>query len=131
MAKVKIDILEKWDWLLGHLKSKTKKAKYARVLERIEQNNTKKYLKLLIPITYRVVTTLDEFKMTNSKKNTTYAFEFDEYEYFVDDVLIMDFAEKLVIEATEKILEKYKEIGVLGHLEIINSDNISYISIIH
>ena len=129
----KLDLLKKWEWLIDDeiIPSKTKRSKYVRVFERIEQNNPKKYLKLLLPIAYRVMVSLDEFKMTNSKKNITNVVEFDEDMYIVENTVIMDFAEKFVSETADEVVKKYKETGVLGHIEITKNNNERYVSIIH
>lgn len=131
MTEEKEDLLEKWDFLLQDLsKSKTKLNKFARIYEKIVQNNRSEDVKILLPVAYKVFKQVDDIKMSNGKKNEKEIINFSIYDFYIEHTLMVDLITSFTDATAKMIVEALPKIEKFSHLQIQDQDDEKIIKVI-
>jgi len=101
------ELIDKWSWLLEGLgKAKYKLYKYSRIYENILQNSNKSSLKILLPLTYRVLKSYSDINISRSAKNYIDIFNIEKNDI---DHMDLDSYMSLLDAVSEMIIEKLNQ----------------------
>lgn len=120
-------LITSWQRLLEGLDDKAayKLYKFARIYENVVRFNDKQYLKLLIPICYRIFSQVDDLNVSRGQDNTLAITSFQTHDLY-------DQQEKMIVDATKSFIDavssmillemENKQIKSISHIKVANGD---------
>jgi hypothetical protein len=131
MTEQENNLIKNWEFLLDNLpKANNKRYKFAKIYEKIVQNNSKDDTKMLLSIIYRVFKKLDTIKMSKGTQHSIEVGEFYNDDFYINGTIIMDQFISFCDVISEIVIEKLQIINKIGYLKIESHDGIKKINII-